>query len=106
MHLSLSSGSLLALAAGSSSPNAPAGAEATPIRPTHVRTRSLGGVGESQGGRRGGLGGAAGLSRTRHSLELLLGASLVVWAVRDGRDVATQMHHYLRARLGAAAVAA
>jgi glutamate synthase (NADPH/NADH) small chain len=34
------------------------------------------------------------------------GASLVVWAVRDGRDVATQMHHFLRARLGAAAVAA
>jgi glutamate synthase (NADPH/NADH) small chain len=38
--------------------------------------------------------------------DIVRGASLVVWAVRDGRDVATQMHHFLRARLGAAAVAA
>jgi len=38
--------------------------------------------------------------------DIVRGASLVVWAVRDGRDVATHMHKYLRARLGVAAVAA
>ena len=38
--------------------------------------------------------------------DIVRGASLVVWAVRDGRDVATHMHHYLRAQIGAAAVAA
>jgi glutamate synthase (NADPH/NADH) small chain len=27
--------------------------------------------------------------------DIVRGASLVVWAVRDGRDVAAQMHHYL-----------
>ena len=32
--------------------------------------------------------------------------ALVVWAVRDGRDVAAQMHQYLRARVTAAAAAA
>jgi glutamate synthase (NADPH/NADH) small chain len=31
--------------------------------------------------------------------DIVRGASLVVWAVRDGRDVATQMHQYLRARI-------
>jgi glutamate synthase (NADPH/NADH) small chain len=38
--------------------------------------------------------------------DIVRGASLVVWAIRDGRDVATHMHKYLRARLGVAAVAA
>ncbi len=38
--------------------------------------------------------------------DIVRGASLVVWAVRDGRDVSVQMHQYLRARLGVAAVAA
>jgi len=38
--------------------------------------------------------------------DIVRGASLVVWAVRDGRDVAAQMHHYLRARAGALAGAA
>lgn len=38
--------------------------------------------------------------------DIVRGASLVVWAVRDGRDVAQQMHQYLRARAGAAARAA
>ncbi len=31
--------------------------------------------------------------------DIVRGASLVVWAVRDGRDVAAQMHQYLRARV-------
>ena len=35
--------------------------------------------------------------------DIVRGASLVVWAVRDGRDVAAQMHQYLRARVTAAA---
>ncbi|WP_310473909.1 NAD(P)-dependent oxidoreductase [Sandarakinorhabdus sp.] len=38
--------------------------------------------------------------------DIVRGASLVVWAVRDGRDVATQMHQYLRALAAAAAQAA
>jgi glutamate synthase (NADPH/NADH) small chain len=38
--------------------------------------------------------------------DIVRGASLVVWAVRDGRDVTARMHQYLRARAGAAAVAA
>ncbi len=38
--------------------------------------------------------------------DIVRGASLVVWAVRDGRDVTTQIHQYLRARAGAAAKAA
>ncbi len=33
--------------------------------------------------------------------DIVRGASLVVWAVRDGRDVAAQMHQYLRANAGA-----
>ena len=35
--------------------------------------------------------------------DIVRGASLVVWAVRDGRDVAAQMHQYLRTRVTAAA---
>jgi glutamate synthase (NADPH) small chain len=38
--------------------------------------------------------------------DIVRGASLVVWAVRDGRDVAVHMHNYLKARVGAAARAA
>jgi glutamate synthase (NADPH/NADH) small chain len=38
--------------------------------------------------------------------DIVRGASLVVWAVRDGRDVTTQIHQYLRARAGATAKAA
>jgi glutamate synthase (NADPH/NADH) small chain len=38
--------------------------------------------------------------------DIVRGASLVVWAVRDGRDVAAQMHQYLRARVSASAAAA
>ena len=39
--------------------------------------------------------------------DIVRGASLVVWAVRDGRDVAERMHAYLKAKLPAAeAVAA
>jgi glutamate synthase (NADPH/NADH) small chain len=38
--------------------------------------------------------------------DIVRGASLVVWAVRDGRDVTAQIHQYLRARAGAAAKAA
>jgi glutamate synthase (NADPH/NADH) small chain len=30
--------------------------------------------------------------------DIVRGASLVVWAIRDGRDVADQMHRYLRAK--------
>ena len=39
--------------------------------------------------------------------DIVRGASLVVWAVRDGRDVAAQMHQYLRsqAKMGAGAAA-
>ncbi|WP_017668160.1 NAD(P)-dependent oxidoreductase [Sandarakinorhabdus sp. AAP62] len=38
--------------------------------------------------------------------DIVRGASLVVWAVRDGRDVAAAMHQYLRAKAGALAGAA
>jgi glutamate synthase (NADPH) small chain len=38
--------------------------------------------------------------------DIVRGASLVVWAVRDGRDVAAQMHQYLRVQAGASARAA
>ena len=38
--------------------------------------------------------------------DIVRGASLVVWSVRDGRDVTAQIHQYLRARAGAAAKAA
>jgi glutamate synthase (NADPH) small chain len=38
--------------------------------------------------------------------DIVRGASLVVWAVRDGRDVTAQIHQYLRARAGVAAKAA
>jgi glutamate synthase (NADPH/NADH) small chain len=31
--------------------------------------------------------------------DIVRGASLVVWAVRDGRDVVPAMHQYLRAEL-------
>jgi glutamate synthase (NADPH/NADH) small chain len=38
--------------------------------------------------------------------DIVRGASLVVWAVRDGRDVAAQMHQYLRAKIDIAVKAA
>jgi glutamate synthase (NADPH/NADH) small chain len=38
--------------------------------------------------------------------DIVRGASLVVWAVRDGRDAAEQIHNYIQAKAGAAAVAA
>ena len=38
--------------------------------------------------------------------DIVRGASLVVWAVRDGRDVAAQMHQYLRANAAVTARAA
>jgi glutamate synthase (NADPH/NADH) small chain len=38
--------------------------------------------------------------------DIVRGASLVVWAVRDGRDVAEKMHDYLKARARAAAAPA
>ena len=38
--------------------------------------------------------------------DIVRGASLVVWAVRDGRDAAEQIHHYIQAKAEAAAVAA
>ena len=38
--------------------------------------------------------------------DIVRGASLVVWAIRDGRDVATTMHAYLKAKAGAGKVAA
>jgi glutamate synthase (NADPH/NADH) small chain len=38
--------------------------------------------------------------------DIVRGASLVVWAVRDGRDVAAQMHQYLRAAAGQTAQSA
>jgi glutamate synthase (NADPH/NADH) small chain len=37
--------------------------------------------------------------------DIVRGASLVVWAVRDGRDVAANMHHYLKAHAGVRRVA-
>ena len=33
--------------------------------------------------------------------DIVRGASLVVWAVRDGRDAAEQMHAYLQAKRAA-----
>jgi glutamate synthase (NADPH) small chain len=38
--------------------------------------------------------------------DIVRGASLVVWAIRDGRDVAAHMHGWMRAHAGAAARAA
>jgi glutamate synthase (NADPH/NADH) small chain len=38
--------------------------------------------------------------------DIVRGASLVVWAIRDGRDAAEQMHLYLRQKAAAAAVSA
>jgi len=38
--------------------------------------------------------------------DIVRGASLVVWAVRDGRDAAEQIHTYIQAKVGADAVAA
>lgn len=38
--------------------------------------------------------------------DIVRGASLVVWAIRDGRDVATAMHQYLAAKAGALRAAA
>jgi glutamate synthase (NADPH/NADH) small chain len=38
--------------------------------------------------------------------DIVRGASLVVWAIRDGRDVAATMHSYLKAKAKAAKVAA
>jgi len=38
--------------------------------------------------------------------DIVRGASLVVWAIRDGRDVAAAMHQYLRAKVAAARAAA
>ncbi len=38
--------------------------------------------------------------------DIVRGASLVVWAIRDGRDVATAMHKYLTAKVDAGRVAA
>ena len=35
--------------------------------------------------------------------DIVRGASLVVWAIRDGRDVAEHMHSYLKAKAPAAA---
>ncbi len=38
--------------------------------------------------------------------DIVRGASLVVWAIRDGRDVAAAMHGYLAAQAGATRAAA
>jgi len=38
--------------------------------------------------------------------DIVRGASLVVWAIRDGRDVADRMHAWLKARVGKAAAPA
>ena len=35
--------------------------------------------------------------------DIVRGASLVVWAIRDGRDVAAHMHAYLKAKAPKAA---
>ena len=32
--------------------------------------------------------------------DVVRGASLVVWAIRDGRDAAAEIHKYLQARVG------
>ena len=38
--------------------------------------------------------------------DIVRGASLVVWAIRDGRDVAATMHNFLKAKARTAKVAA
>jgi glutamate synthase (NADPH/NADH) small chain len=38
--------------------------------------------------------------------DIVRGASLVVWAIRDGRDAAEQMHHFIQHKTAALAVAA
>ncbi|MBL8837749.1 MAG: NAD(P)-dependent oxidoreductase [Alphaproteobacteria bacterium] len=38
--------------------------------------------------------------------DIVRGASLVVWAIRDGRDAAAQIHRYIQAKAGAAAAEA
>ncbi|MDB5465933.1 MAG: gltD, partial [Phenylobacterium sp.] len=38
--------------------------------------------------------------------DIVRGASLVVWAIRDGRDAAEAMHRYLEAQTGADALMA
>lgn len=38
--------------------------------------------------------------------DIVRGASLVVWAIRDGRDVAATMHKWLKAKAKAGRVAA
>ena len=38
--------------------------------------------------------------------DIVRGASLVVWAIRDGRDVAERMHNYLKQKAKAEKVAA
>jgi glutamate synthase (NADPH/NADH) small chain len=38
--------------------------------------------------------------------DIVRGASLVVWAIKDGRDAADAMHRYLQAKVGASALIA
>ena len=38
--------------------------------------------------------------------DIVRGASLVVWAIRDGRDVSERMHGWLKAKASARKVAA
>jgi glutamate synthase (NADPH/NADH) small chain len=38
--------------------------------------------------------------------DIVRGASLVVWGIRDGRDAAEQIHAYIQARAAAPAIAA
>jgi glutamate synthase (NADPH/NADH) small chain len=38
--------------------------------------------------------------------DIVRGASLVVWAIRDGRDVAAHMHAWMRAHADVSAAAA
>jgi glutamate synthase (NADPH/NADH) small chain len=38
--------------------------------------------------------------------DIVRGASLVVWAIRDGRDAAAQMHQYIQQNAQVAAMAA
>jgi glutamate synthase (NADPH) small chain len=38
--------------------------------------------------------------------DIVRGASLVVWAIRDGRDAAAEMHRYLQAKAAAVTAAA
>jgi glutamate synthase (NADPH/NADH) small chain len=37
--------------------------------------------------------------------DIVRGASLVVWAIRDGRDAAEQMHKFIQAKVAAQAPA-